>query len=342
MSPHYEPSWEYTDSGLTLRAGHRRDVVPEPIERWLTSWHGIGLTADAAADLVRMDAELRALVALLRTVLSVADTIVDRARGAVDAAGRTRGWGSQARRRTATITHATAAARHHRAIEDLDAARGLVEVVREFVIQLDPTDGMLRAAAEGWARSAAVPEGVVEFESEERFLTVEPLRADDRGHQVFGVSWRRDGDDDDSTAYAVRGIGRWRAGYIRPTGDIYAAYTPAPAPVWLLGTGFSPRQARTVLDEVMPRMDEPNSLILLADRVRTAQCGDAELLAVPATADVHSPVAVATAGGARYLRLVNLGRPPVDAPASTRQPQSSVDTAVVDVSGDPALFREPS
>ena len=81
--------------------------------------------------------------------------------------------------------------------------------LRALVIRLDPADGLLRAMANGWARSPQVPNTVVVFDDEEQFLTADTRRAAHHalggatidGVEAFGHGWRRDGDDLDNVDF---------------------------------------------------------------------------------------------------------------------------------------------
>ncbi|GAB3449012.1 hypothetical protein GCM10027436_43100 [Actinophytocola sediminis] len=159
-------------------------------------------------------------------------------------------------------------------------------LLRRFVIDLQPPDGDLRDAADGWQRDSRVPASVVLFIDVEQFLDADPRRATTAdwggrtiaGIETFGLGWRRDGDDerqgyndhDDEVALP----GPWQIGHIRRNGDIYAIRrgTSLPQQVWLLGTGFDTHDdVCDVLFPVMPRMRTPNSLILAAHAAHEAQ-----------------------------------------------------------------------
>jgi hypothetical protein len=161
-----------------------------------------------------------------------------------------------------------------------------VALLRQFVIDLQPSGGALRDAAEGWQRDPRVPASVVLFVDVDQFLDADPRRATTAewggrtiaGIETFGLGWRRDGDDerqgdrdhDDELALP----GPWQIGHIPRSGDIYAIRRAAylPQQVWLLGTGFDAhRDVRDVVFPVMPQMRTPNSLILAANAVHAAQ-----------------------------------------------------------------------
>jgi hypothetical protein len=128
---------------------------------------------------------------------------------------------------------------------------------------------------------------VSSYASERVFVTANPRRATSSpavglgeiAGEVFGERWRRDGDDDNPYTDEPAVVGPWHLGYIPNTGQIYAsrhcAYrTPR---VWLLAHGHTdPDRARELLDELHPRMSEPNSLLYAAQMVHAAsasECG---------------------------------------------------------------------
>ncbi|WP_394622475.1 hypothetical protein JNUCC0626_49955 (plasmid) [Lentzea sp. JNUCC 0626] len=281
MSPHRQPFWKHTEAGLVLRLGRRADPVPEPIDEWLIGPGGLGLSADAAEDLLRLEGRLRALVAALVAKAEDAEQAVAQARAAAAAEDAARGWGARGRRRAAHIALKQAILDHDATVETLEDARTLVEVLREFVIQLDAPDGLLREAAEGWRRSPAVPTSVITFDDEESFLAADTRRATLNGWagqtiagvEEFGHAWRRDGDEDDPLAGDLDRAGPWSLGYVERTGEIYAIRRCdyLPRAVWLLGSGFEKRRAFELLVRLAPRMREPNSLILAAGTLHAAR-----------------------------------------------------------------------
>lgn len=164
--------------------------------------------------------------------------------------------------------------------------RSHVALLRQFVIDLQPPQGDLRDAAEGWQRDPRVPASVVLFVDVDQFLDADPRRATTAewggrtiaGIETFGLGWRRDGDDerqgyrDEEDELALPGP--WQIGHIRRSGEVYAIRRGAylPEQVWLLGAGL---HAHTEVGEallpVMPLMRTPNSLILAASAVHAAQ-----------------------------------------------------------------------
>ncbi|MFC6091637.1 hypothetical protein [Saccharothrix lopnurensis] len=224
------------------------------------------LTAEAADDLLMTDAALRA-----------------------DAADALERVDSAERRLTATRSNTTPDSRavedavreHDEAVRRLEQARALIDDLRRFVVDLDAPDGALRAAAQGWRLSPAVPAQVTVFDDEALFLTVDARRATTTGLGVFttagveewGWAWRRDDDDDDLSApLQPDRCGRWVLGYLPATEEIYAVLRGAgvPSQVWLLGRGFDADTAHAVLDDLAPRMAWPNSLIAAAGAVHAA------------------------------------------------------------------------
>lgn len=175
-------------------------------------------------------------------------------------------------------------------------------LLRRFVIDLQPPDGVLRDAADGWQRDPRVPASVVLFIDIDQFLDADPRRATTAdwggrtiaGIETFGLGWRRDGDDerqghhnhDDEIALP----GPWQIGHIQRNGDIYAIRrgTHLPQQIWLLGTGFDTHHdACDVLIPVMPHMRTPNSLILAANAVHKAQLRRATSRGEPHGPDTH-------------------------------------------------------
>lgn len=241
MTSSTQPLWHRaTSDTLILEIGHRRAPVPEPVAAWLLDSGGSGLSTAPGTDLLRLERRLQRLAANL-------DTQRDNA--------------------AATIrTH--------------------VAALRQFVIDLQPPEGELRDAADGWQRDPRVPTSVVLFVDVDQFLDADPRRATTTdwggrtiaGIEMFGLGWRRDGDDERQGHHdhddELAPPGPWQIGHIRRNGDIYAIRrgTRLPQQVWRLGTEFdSHRDASDVLLPVMPRMRTPNSLILAANAVYAAQ-----------------------------------------------------------------------
>jgi hypothetical protein len=188
----------------------------------------------------------------------------------------------------------------------LSAAQDRVRAVRGFVIGLalpgvDAPAGLLAGVRSGWRRDPAMPRHVAAYASEDVFVAANPRRgftrparanrdwlmAPDDGPvagEVFGVSWRRDGDDDDTYTDEPAVLGPWQLGYIPATGEIYATrhcHYRDPQ-VWLLARGYTnPEWTRRVLSNLKRRMGEPNSLLLAARVLRTAAAHE------PPTAGQH-------------------------------------------------------
>ncbi len=280
MSAHRQPAWKHTTAGLVLRAGHRASPVPGPIGEWLIGPGGLGLTTDAARDVLRLEARLRATTAALQASSQNAEEAVAAAR---DAVRRTAQAGRCKNRRdghVATVQLRQAIISHSDKIASQQDAQALVDMLRGFVIALGPDDGELRGAAEGWSRSPAAPASIVAFTDEDTFLAADSRRGSTSswggtvigGVEEFGHFWRRDGDDDPDAENWDQ-AGPWSLGYIERTTEIYAARRAGPQPreVWLLGSGFAKRRAFALLGRVAAHMREPNSLILAAGVVQAAK-----------------------------------------------------------------------
>ncbi|MGM1062059.1 hypothetical protein [Saccharothrix sp. Mg75] len=260
--------WRHTVEGrLLVLLGHRADPVPPALtDRLIGDETQQTLTADAADDLLLLEAALRRESAEALQRLDSAQRSITTTRSARQPDG---GGLEQA------------VAEHTQAVRDMEHARALIEDLREFVIGLDPPAGALRAAAEGWRRSPDVPAQVVVFDDETTFLALDPRRATTTGLGVsvldgaeeWGWAWRRDGDDDDlSAALQPDRCGQWVLGYLPATREIYAVLRGAGLPmrIWLLGRDFTADTARAVLDDLAPRMGQPNSLITAAGTIHSA------------------------------------------------------------------------
>ncbi|QFZ20584.1 hypothetical protein [Saccharothrix syringae] len=284
--------WRHTVEGqLLVLLGHRSDPVPQALtDRLIGDGTRQTLTADAADDLLLLEAALRQESAEAVQRLDSAQQRITTTRSAPQPDG---GLLEQA------------VADHTQAVRDLEHARALIEDLREFVIGLDPPAGALRAAAEGWRRSPDVPAQVVTFDDETTFLALDPRRATTTGLGVFaldgveewGWAWRRDGDDDDlSAALQPDRCGQWVLGYLPTTREIYAVLRGAglPTRIWLLGRDFAPETAHAVLDDLAPRMGQPNSLITAAGTIHSASLWRSREPTVPLSEsmfwDVHAPV----------------------------------------------------
>lgn len=279
MPTHHQPGWQHSDCALVLKLGLRTDPVPDAVAEQLVGPDAPGTTADPAEDLIALEGKLRAAAAELTAHATKAEFAVASARRrAADA--QTGPWLWNWRRRRRTKTELTNAITSQADVRDLlrDAIT-LRDVLRNFVIELDAPTGLLREAADGWKRSSDVPASVVVMGAQDNFLAADTRRARrDWGYpevdaEVFGEQWRRDGDDDGPYAEPGDRCGPWRVGYIPRTGEIFASRHGGylAQEVWLLGKDFGAQQARTLLEGLLPRMREPNSLILVAGVVHASR-----------------------------------------------------------------------
>lgn len=279
MPIHHQPGWVHSESGLAVALGLRTDPLPNALAAQLVGPNAAGTTANPAEDLILLEGKLCAAVAKLTTHVTRAESAVASARRRVPDAQtglRLRTW----RRRRRTKAELNAAITSQAEVRDLlrDAIT-LRDVLRNFVIELDAPAGLLREAADGWKRSPDVPASVVVMGPQDNFLAADTRRARrDWGYpevdaEVFGEQWRRDDDDDDPYAEPGDRCGPWRVGYIPRTGEIFASRHSGylAQEVWLLGKDFGAQQARTLLEGLLPRMREPNSLILAAGVVHAAR-----------------------------------------------------------------------
>lgn len=279
MSPPARPMWKHTTSGPVIQLGGRIDPLPGPVAAWLNEQGTVELTADAAVDLVEIEARLRGLAAQL----ALEATSVERELAAQrhHVAQLPQAWwawrSAQERRRTLRLLGATLE-RHAQLADLMDETQALQTAVRDYVISLDAPAGLLREAADGWKRSPDVPPSVIVMGTEDDFFAADPRRTrPDWGYpiaeaDVFGEQWRRDGDDDPHVRPA-ESSGPWQLGYIPRTGEIYTSRRCGHLlqEVWLLGKDFGTQHAHAILDGLLPRMREPNSLILAAGVVHAAR-----------------------------------------------------------------------
>jgi hypothetical protein len=285
MSAHLLPTWQHTDTGLMVQVGRRRDRLPDPIGDWLAGPGGLGLSGDPARDLLRVERQLRHVIAQLNAEIATAEQGITAAHDQ-DAPNPAR----PRRRRPRRARRALRTALDVRAelVDSRERARTLLDILRTYVIELDAPHGLLREAADGWRRRPDPPPGVVVFDDEDAFLDTDPRRATTSqwggttiaGIEQFGLTWRRDGDEDADDPAAstpddqLRRTGPWQLGYLERTGEVYGIRRCAylPRQVWLLGAGFDTvRCVRDVLGPITPRITEPNSLILAAGTVHAAQ-----------------------------------------------------------------------
>nr|BFE51160.1 hypothetical protein GCM10017745_45870 [Saccharothrix mutabilis subsp. capreolus] len=244
-----------------MQLGHRVDDVPQAIaDRLLRDF--VTLTPDPANDLLRLEAAMRRSIALG----------LDRVEDAEQRMATARRSGRHDELALAADDHLTAVTVAQNDQTDLERLRG-------WITALDVPRGPLHDAAEGWKRSPEVPAHVLVL-NEDEFLAVDPRRATTTrlavpaidGVEAFGSQWRRDGDDDDLAAGPeLDRCGRWALGHIARTGEIYAVLRAQPTAtrIWVLGAGFERQRGYSILEALMPRMREPNSLILAATVVHT-------------------------------------------------------------------------
>lgn len=277
MSLHERPLWSHTARGPVVQLGGRVDPLPEPVIAWLAGPAAIELTNDAASNLIEIEARLRSLAEQLVQETSSTERRLAEQRRHVAQLPPQHWWAwhlARERRRALRTLDATVE-RHVELTDLMDEAQTLQSVVRDYVISLDPPTGRLREVADGWKRSPEVPPTVIVMGTEDDFFLADPRRTrPDWGYpiadaDVFGEQWRRDGDDDGSADHS----GKWLLGYLSRTGEIYASRRSGhlPQQVWLLGKDFGAQQAHAILADVLPRMPEPNSLILAAGVVHAAR-----------------------------------------------------------------------
>lgn len=281
MSLQQQPLWRYGETGLALQVGERMYPLPPDLAGWLQQGtSGVELSADPAADLIRLERELRRRAAHNRSPVDAATQRVALTRAADGAApGSTRA--RRTRRHHAGGGQATAIDEHAAATDALRHTRELLDAVRDFVIEADAPTGLLAEAAAGWRRDPHPPAPVIVFETEEAFLAGDLRRSTATASTDFGVptiagdefgrQWRRD-DDDDLDAEPSHRAGQWTLGFLARTAEIYAVRRASGLPwqVWLLGSGFSAEQAHPLLTGLLLRMHEPNSVVLAAQVVQTA------------------------------------------------------------------------
>jgi hypothetical protein len=279
MSPHHQPGWLHTENGLAITLGLRTDPVPTTLAERLLAPTESGTTADPAEDLISLEGRLRATVAELTAHATRTEHAVVSARRRL-ADAQTGPWlGRRRRRRRCNAELAAAVTAQAEVRNLLDDALMLRDTLRNFVITLDAPAGLLRQAADGWKRLPDVPATVIVMGAQDNFLAADPRRTRrDWGYpevdaEIFGEQWRRDGDDDGPYTEPADRSGPWRVGYIPRTGEIFASRHCGylAQEVWLLGKDFGAWQARELLEGLLPRMREPNSLILVAGAVHAAR-----------------------------------------------------------------------
>lgn len=278
MPAHHSPVWRHTDDGLAIRLGNRVDPVPAPVVTWLIGLAGSGTSADVANDLLDLESRLHADIAASLIKVREAETVIASARRGIETpAWSWNAWTEHRRRRAVARNLRKWLHRHSDESDLLDEVRHAQLTLRRFVVELDVPTGLLARAAAGWQRSATPPPGVILFEAEDNFLTVDQRRADThRGYAMiagptFGRQWRRDGDDQVDVPHEHSGT--WVLGYIPRTREIYASRRSGylAQQVWVLGSDVDAEQAHQMLSEIEPRMREPNSMILAANIVHAAR-----------------------------------------------------------------------
>ncbi|MET9260438.1 hypothetical protein [Amycolatopsis sp. NPDC004079] len=291
MTPRHLPLWTHSENGLGIRVGHRRDpdLLPQAIAEHLIAAGGPGTSADPGHDLLALEARFRADIADAATDLAAAEKLVQQRRTDLAAARPRLSPSARRRRKQTEQDFAAATAQHATAATTLERRRRLQRMLREYVIGLNLRSGLLAEAARGWSRSPDIPGSAIVFDSEERFLAADSRRTDPAfglpllTGDDFGRQWRRDGDED--PAAAPERSGTWTVLYLPRAGEICATrrHPHLENQVWLLGSGFrDPVAAHTLLTDLETRMQQPNSLILAAERVNAARvAGSPQRLPAP-------------------------------------------------------------
>ncbi|MFK0249575.1 hypothetical protein ACIQUM_33165 [Amycolatopsis azurea] len=269
-----EPWWENApdENGLILRLGEHSAVVPPQIAgAFLARYRPTG---DVAADVLRMDAHLRDVE--MRSADKSTAGFAEYARLGQLLEGLGKSWFNRIRRAELRAEAEKARASWNEASRIHAEVVTLKRLLRSFVMSIHPESGLLAEAAAGWARSPEVPADVAVFDDVTYFLA--DTRRDAAhdglpgtiGGQDYGDLWRREGDDPVEQPLARAGC--WRVGFIPRTGEIYAVRRcgSETREVWLLGRNFSTSRVHSVLQPLMTRMQEPNSLILVAEEVMKA------------------------------------------------------------------------
>ncbi|HET6285815.1 MAG TPA: hypothetical protein VFG15_03560 [Amycolatopsis sp.] len=270
-----EPWWESTPDAhrLVLHLGERSATVPAQVTPMLLQQRQP--RSDAAADVLRMDAHVRDLEqrAADRAAADIAEYA--RLRRLLVQLGRS--WFARTRRAEVRAESEKAHGSYLEACRIHAETLAMKRALRAFVIAMEPQEGLLAEAAAGWARSPAVPAGVAVFEEVSYFLLADTRRdaapdglAGTIAGEDYGELWRREGDD--PTEQPLARAGCWQVGYIARTREIYAVRRcgTESREVWLLGRRFTAARARDLLAPLMARIQEPNSLILVAEEVVSA------------------------------------------------------------------------
>jgi hypothetical protein len=278
-------SWEHDKHDLYVRVGAHRDHVPALVTVLLKREGGYAMTDDPVADLLRLESDLRRYARFLSTKAADAEEEMEYGRDSVTLATGEVGRHGRRHHRLALEYLATAATLHMLWRERERHATAWLRQVRQFVIDANVPDGPLAEAAAGWRRGPEPPTFVTVFDNSAAFVAADTRRADPEwwahridtvGGVVAGSWWRRDGDDDDRVGAPLPWTGRWQVAYLPRTGEVYATRRTAgrPEQVWLLSSHWPEREATEVLDGLMTRMGEPNSLILVAEALHSVRAGD--------------------------------------------------------------------
>ena len=83
MQPPPTVRWEHTEDGLMVSCGARRNQVPAAVATWLMEKGRTAATGDVPADVLRLEANLRDVIARLQNMLHDASDRVLHARAIV-------------------------------------------------------------------------------------------------------------------------------------------------------------------------------------------------------------------------------------------------------------------
>ena len=273
--------WQQEGARLYLLVSGRRVAAPELLTQLLLGWAGHGLSNDPAGDLLQLEFDLRCYTGHI--VGHAADVAEEVSYGsdAVAIACAEGGLIGRWQRSKAFEYFAVAAATYLTLTSRRRCVWSWISQLRQFVIDARVPHGLLAQAASGWQRRPTVPSYVRVFSSVVAFVSDDTSRADPtwwayQNDVPTGVSygdyWRRDGDDDDSTAAPMGRSGPWRLTYLPQTAEVYGVRRAGrqPEQIWLLGTDIeNSGQVLKVLTELQGRMCEPNSLILAAQTIHS-------------------------------------------------------------------------
>ena len=259
--------WRHTVSGVQLQVEDALCPVPPRLAAALFEAFPHGLTADPATDLLELERRLRLRALDLIGELQDAERTVAEARR-----NRSAATGRAVRRARHGMRWAITA--HTGLAFALDRTGHDLRTLRRFVSTLPVSEGRLAAAARGWQRRCQRPDYVQPFPGEDAFIQVNPRRAvragwggQTIGGLVYGESWRRDGDEDPRDPEPDL-AGRWTVGYIPDTAEVYAVRrcSHLPERLWRLGSNL-PATVTEELKRCQEQMREPNSLLLVAERI---------------------------------------------------------------------------